>query len=89
MKYMCSCVLRFSSPSLYKPHRQSNSIYLDDQLVILENPYHVSSTSIQLSFSFQRVLLFLKEQQEKNADWKEQGWRVFATRHAYQVQNTH
>ena len=75
MKYMCSSVLRFSSPSLYKPHRQSNTIYLDDQLVILENPYHVSSTSIQLSFSFQRVPLFLKEQQEKNADWKEQGWR--------------
>lgn len=75
MKCMCSSVLRCSSPSLCIPHLQSNTIYLGDQLVILENPYHVSSTSIQLSFSFQRVPLFLKEQQEKNADWKEQGWR--------------
>ena len=41
--------------------------------IYYKNPLHLTSTRTQFSFSFQCVHLFLKEQQEKNADWEEQG----------------
>ena len=56
-------------------HMLQYFVYMKRARNFAKIPYIYHQHERRFSFSFQCVHLFLKEQQEKNADWEEQGWR--------------